>query len=68
MPHSRPMPSIAKAVHELRIPDQAATWRIVYRQDPGAIVILEVFSKKARATPQAVIRACRQQLAAYDTL
>ena len=66
MPHSRPMPSIAKHVHELRIPDRDATWRIVYRLDRDAIVVLDVFSKKSRATSVAVIRACQRRLAAYD--
>lgn len=66
MPHSRPMPSIAKNVHELRIRDADATWRIVYRIDPDAIVIVEVFSKKTQATPQAVIQTCRRRLSAYD--
>ncbi len=42
MPHSRPMPSIGKRCHELRIDDENATWRIVYRIDSDAIVILEV--------------------------
>ena len=56
MPHSRPMPSIAKNVHELRIRDRDATWRIVYRPDTDAVVIVDVFSKKTRATPQSVIR------------
>ena len=30
-----------------------------------AIVILDVFSKKSRATPEAVIRACRDRLLRY---
>ena len=46
MPHSRPMPSIGARCHELRIIDEAATWRIVYRIDTDAIIIAEVFSKK----------------------
>ena len=46
MPHSRPMPSIGKQCHELRIDDENATWRIVYRIDSDTIVILEVFEKK----------------------
>jgi len=56
MPHSRPMPSIGSRCHELRVPDESATWRIVYRIDVDAIVIAEVFSKKAQATPRKVIR------------
>jgi len=30
MPHSRPMPSIGKSCHELRIKDKDKTWRIIY--------------------------------------
>lgn len=66
-PHSRPMPRIARRCHELRIPDVQATWRIVYRADPDAIVIAEVFSKKTSATPQHVIETCQRRLSAYDT-
>ena len=40
LPHSRPMPSIGRRFHELRINDQDVTWRIVYRTDSDAIVIL----------------------------
>jgi phage-related protein len=66
MPHSRPMPSIGARCHELRIPDRDQTWRIIYRLDPDAIVILEVFTKKTRATPQHVLVVCRRRLKAYD--
>lgn len=66
MPHSRPMPGIARRCHELRINDADATWRIVYRIDPDAIVIVEVFAKKTTVTPAAVIEACRRRLREYD--
>ena len=46
LPHSRPMPAVGTRCHELRIIDEAATWRIVYRIDTDAIVISEVFIKK----------------------
>ena len=65
MPHSRPMPAIGKRCHELRIPDQAATWRIFYRVDADAVLILEVLQKKTPATPEAVIDLCKQRAAAY---
>jgi len=68
LPHSRPMPRIGPRCHELRIPDAAATWRLVYRLDPGAIVIAEVFSKKTQATPKHVIEACQRRLRAYDAV
>lgn len=66
LPHSRPMPAIGRRCHELRIPDEDATWRIVYRIDPDAIVILEVFSKKSQQTPKAVIATSRERLRRYD--
>ena len=46
LPASRPMPSIGAAVHELRIKDAGAEWRIIYRLDSDAIVIAEVFAKR----------------------
>jgi phage-related protein len=66
MPHSRPVPSVGARCHELRIVDQEVTWRIVYRVDPDAIVIAEVFAKKTAQTPAAVLEACRKRLKEYD--
>jgi phage-related protein len=66
LPHSRPMPSIGAHCHELRIHDEDTTWRIMYRIDDDAIVILEVFNKTTRATPKSVIEICHKRLARYD--
>ena len=66
MPISRPMPSIGKRVHELRLPDKNATWRVIYRVDPDAVVIADVFSKKTRKTPTSVIDACKKRFKRYD--
>jgi len=66
LPHSRPMPSMGKHCHELRIKDQQQTWRIIYRLDPDAIVMAGVFSKKTRKTPPSVIDTSQQRLKAYD--
>jgi phage-related protein len=66
MPHSRPMPSIGSRCNELRIRDQNQVWRIMYRADPDAIVILEIFSKKTATTPKQVIADCRRRLNLYD--
>lgn len=66
LPHARAMPAIGSRCHELRIPDQDQTWRVVYRLDPDAVVILEVFSKKSRKTPKAVIDTCRARCKRYD--
>jgi phage-related protein len=68
LPHSRPMPSIGRRCHELRITDEDATWRIVYRVDADAIVVAEVFAKKTQATPKPVIDARKRRLRAYDSV
>jgi phage-related protein len=60
------MPIIGARCHELRVVDTEATWRIVYRVDPDAIVIAEVFAKKSAKTPAAVLDACRRRLKEYD--
>jgi phage-related protein len=66
MPQSRPMPSVGPRCHELRINDVTSTWRVMYRIDNDAIVILEVFAKKTGKTPKTVIDICRKRLKEYD--
>jgi phage-related protein len=66
LPHSRPMPSIGSHCHELRIRDTDKDWRIVYRIDDDAILIVEVFNKTTRATPKNVIEVCKRRLRKYD--
>ena len=67
MPQSRPMPAIGPRCHELRIVDEQVSWRIVYRIDTDAVVILEVFEKKTSKTPRHVIEVCRQRLKSYES-
>jgi phage-related protein len=57
MPHSRPMTSIGRRCHELRI---------IYRIDQDAIVILEVFEKKTSQTPKQVIDTCKGRIRDYE--
>jgi phage-related protein len=66
MPHSRPMPSIGPRCHEIRVPDENRTWRIVYRIDPDAILIAGVFAKTTRATTRHDIESCQKRLKVYD--
>lgn len=68
LPHSRPMPGIGGACHEIRIQDESRTWRIVYFVDVSAIVILEVFAKTTGQTPQAVIDVCKARLKRYKMI
>ena len=62
MPQSRPMPSVGRGCHELRIRDEKTTWRIMYHVHAEAIVILEVFAKKTGKTPQRAIDVCKDRL------
>ena len=61
------MPSVGARCHELRINDETASWRIIYRLDPDAIVIAEVFSKKTGKTPNRIIDICKRRLKDYDS-
>jgi phage-related protein len=60
------MPAIGERCHELRIVDERASWRIVYRTDPDAIVLIAVFRKTTRKTPKRVIALCQRRLRVYD--
>lgn len=66
MPQSRPLPGIGPGCHELRIPDEKATWRIVYHLASDAVVILDVFSKKTNRIPKLVLESCRRRLRLYQ--
>jgi phage-related protein len=68
LPHSRPIPGVGPRCHELRIRDADVTWRFIYRADPDAFVICDVFARKTRATPRAVVEAAQRRLNAYDRI
>jgi phage-related protein len=67
-PQSGPMPAIGPRCHELRIRDENAIWRIIYRTDSDAIVIGDVFCKKTRKTPKQVINDCKRRYKLYDEI
>jgi len=66
LPHSRPMSVIGARCHELRINDESGTFRIIYRADADAVLILDVVKKKTEQTPQSVVETCRRRLRDYD--
>jgi phage-related protein len=66
LPQARPMPSIGSRCGELRVRDEEHNCRIIYRVDPDAILLVEVFAKKTGATPQHVIEQCKERLRRYD--
>jgi phage-related protein len=65
MPHSRPMPGLGSGCHELRVKDSSGNWRLIYRIDADAIVVVEVIAKKTNRTPKAVLEVCRKHLKEY---
>lgn len=64
MPVSRPMPSIGKQCHELRLLDDETgnSWRIIYYLDDHFVVVLDYFKKKTQTTPQKFIDRCQGRL------
>ena len=66
LPQSRPMPSIGTHCHELRIRDENKIWRLFYRIDTDAIIVILWTEKKTVKTPDEVIDLCRKRLKSYD--
>lgn len=65
MPKSRQMPIVGPRCHELRIPAENTTWRIVYYVDDDAVVVLHVFPKKTNSTPKSVLETAKTRRRAY---
>ena len=65
MPHARPMPSVGNACYELRVKDAVGEWRLVLALMADAIVVLDVFKKTTRETPQRVLEQCRRRVEQY---
>jgi phage-related protein len=59
------MPVIGERCLELRVVDENATWRILCHVADDAVVILELFAKKTRATPKEVVDSARARLKKY---
>jgi phage-related protein len=66
MPVSRPMPSIGARCHELRVRDEGKQWRLIYRTDPDAILVADLFRKTTQKTPKQTLARCQQRLRQYD--
>lgn len=66
MPQAEPLPDVGNRCGALRVRDAALNWRIMFRIDPDAVLILEVYAKKTRKIPDEVIARCRDRLKRYD--
>ncbi|HEY6979621.1 type II toxin-antitoxin system RelE/ParE family toxin [Reyranella sp.] len=59
----KPMPSIGKGVEEIRVRDEAGTYRVIYTARlADAIYVLHCFKKKTRATARRDIELARSRL------
>ena len=67
MPQAEPLPDVGRGCGALRIRDAEHNWRIMYRIDADAVLILEVYSKKTRKIPDEVIRRCKQRIKRYES-
>src|SRR5438477_2623124 len=63
MPLSKPMPSVAPGVAELRVKDATGAYRAFYITSSGAaVIVFHAFTKKTQKTPLNEIRTGRKRL------
>ena len=68
LPTSRPLPRIGARCHEIRLadPEIRKHWRIFYRIDREAIVVIHVHDKDEQQLPDRVVALCQRRLREYD--
>ena len=66
MPQAEPLPDVGPRCGALRVRDAGHNWRIMYRTDSDAVLVLDVYSKKTRKIPDEVIERCKRRLKQYD--
>jgi phage-related protein len=60
----KPMPAIGKGVEELRVWDEAGTYRVIYTARlVQTVVVLHAFQKKTQTTPQREIDIAKRRYA-----
>jgi phage-related protein len=68
MPQAEVLPDIGPRCGALRVRDAEHNWRIMYRIDADAVLILEVYPKKTRKIPDEVTERCKKRLKRYDSV
>lgn len=66
MPRAEPLPDVGPRCGALRVRDADHNWRIMYRIDADAVLILEVYPKKTTKIPEKVIERCQKRIKQYD--
>lgn len=60
----KPMPSIGKGVEEIRVWDDAGTYRVIYTaRMADAVVVLHTFQKKTQTTSKRDLEIARERFA-----
>lgn len=67
MPEAELLSDVGPRCGALRVRDADHNWRVMFRIDTDAVLILDVYHKKTRKIPDEVIERCRQRLKQYDT-
>lgn len=64
MPLSRPMPSIGKGVHELRLKDKSGQFRVIYcyLTSIGNIYFVHAIQKKSQSTPKKNLELAKKRI------
>jgi phage-related protein len=68
MPQAEPLPDLGPRCGALRLRDAEHNWRIIYRIDADAVLVLDVYPKKTRKIPNEVMRRCKLRLRQYDAV
>jgi phage-related protein len=68
MPLAEPLPIIGPRCGSIRVRDRQQNWRIIYRVDHDAVLVIEVYAKRTRKVPAHVIERCRRRLRHYDAV
>lgn len=68
MPQAEPLPVLGPRCGAIRVRDKQHNWRIIYRVDADAVLILEVYAKKTRKIPLEVMDRCKKRLKDYDEI
>jgi phage-related protein len=66
MPLAEPLPDVGTRCGAIRVRDAEHNWRVVYRIDADAVLILDVYPKKTRKIPDEVLHRCKDRTKRYD--
>jgi phage-related protein len=68
MPQAEALPDVGPRCGALRVRDAEQNWRILYRIEADAVLVIDVFSKKTRKLPKEIIERCRRRLKQFDAI